>query len=83
MLKSKNEWLKQYITVIYESKEHVFRIVDTDALYQFTNTKPDALLDSQKIKTDLVASLKNKETSLNNISEKELSNKYGLELINK
>jgi hypothetical protein len=34
MIKNKSEWLQQYITVIYESKEHVFRIVDTDALVQ-------------------------------------------------
>ncbi len=47
MIKNKSEWLQQYITVIYESKEHVFRIVDTDALYKFTNTKHEDLLDSK------------------------------------
>ena len=83
MIKNKSEWLQQYITVIYESKEHVFRIVDTDALYKFTNTKHEDLLDSKKITTTLLDSFRAKGISLNSVSDKKLLAEYGLELTNK
>ncbi|QEA58989.1 hypothetical protein FGL74_04325 [Leuconostoc koreense] len=83
MIKNKSEWAQQYITVIYKSKEHVFRVIDTDALYKFTNTKHEELLDSKKITTALLDSFRVKEISLNSVSEKELLAEYGLELINK
>ncbi|GMA69980.1 hypothetical protein GCM10025879_12260 [Leuconostoc litchii] len=83
MIKSKNEWLQQYITVIYESKEPVFRIVDTDALYTFTGTKFDDLLDSKKIKLALLDSFRSKGISLGTVSDQVLRKDYGLELISK